>query len=123
MTSSGLTVVIGDGVPFAIPDTHLDYLGMGISLCAGINLEGIGEELSTCAEVIAEITPENLHTYSTLPLPVVDGNSSGEIIRLDQELSLAVRNTCHFYQRTAASLDHSSKLDKELCISIPSWKL
>ena len=115
-----LTLMSGEGIPYADAGTTLKYLGMRISPWAGIDIKGLKDNLCTALKGISKLAlkpPQKVHLISTYLVPhylyqlVLAAPPVTYLRQLDQELRVVIRDLYHLPQSAANGLIYCGKRD------------
>ena len=115
-----LTLISGDGIPYADAGTTLKYLGVRISPWAGIDIKGLKDSLCTATKGIRKLAlkpPQKVHLISTYLVPhylyqlVLAAPPVTYLRQLDQELRVVIKDIYHLPQSTANGLIYCGKRD------------
>lgn len=120
LADPGLTLLSGEGIPYAAAGTTLKYLGMKISPWAGIDIKGLKENLCTAIQAIKKLALkpyQKVHLISTYLVPhylyqlVLATPPVTYLRQLDQELRVAIKDIYHLPQATTNGLIYCGKRD------------
>ncbi|XP_039303390.1 uncharacterized protein LOC120357295 [Solenopsis invicta] len=120
LADPGLTLISGDGIPYADAGTTLKYLGVRISPWAGIDIKGLKDNLCKATKGIKKLAlkpPHKVHLISTYLVPhylyqlVLAAPPVTYLRQLDQELRVVIKDIYHLQQSTANGLIYCCKRD------------
>lgn len=120
LADPGLTLLSGEGIPYAAAGTSLKYLGMKISPWAGIDIKGLKENLCTAIQAVKKLALkpyQKVHLISTYLVPhylyqlVLAAPPVTYLRQLDQELRVVIKDIYHLPQSTTNGLIYCGKRD------------